>query len=153
MTAIPENTVTQEDLTAWYSAKKEAAAWKAKEMMLRLKIFRFYFPDPKEGTNTIVLPDTYQLKAVHGIDRKIVEEAMQAMTQRAPKPEGGFEPCILEKAGIAPDQLIKWKPEVAITYYRTLTAEQLLVADQMLIIKPGSPALDITPPSKKAPKP
>jgi hypothetical protein len=149
MSAIPAPTVSAEDIAAWYKAKRELDALKAKEMLMRQHIFKAFFPTPKEGTNTVVLPDTYQLKGVHTINRKIVEEAMQALCYRPQLAEGVFGPSKLEQAGISPTTIIKWKPELAIGAYRELTEEQRHLVDQMLLIDAGSPQLKIEPPAKK----
>lgn len=150
MTAIPApEPVGQKDLTAWFELCKELDRVKAAEMLLRKRIFNAYFPAPKEGTNTVVLPDTYQLKGVHPINRKVVEEAMQALCYRPPLGPGAWGPSKLEEAGISVADLIKWKPELAISAYRELTAEQMNLVDQMLLISPGTPALAIERPSKR----
>lgn len=155
MTLIPPPAVDAATLAQWYETKKQLDALKAKEMLLRTRIFRFYFPEPKEGTNTVVLPDTYQLKGTRVVNRKIVDEAMQALCHRPTIGMDGhgnalYGPSKLEAAGIRTDMLIKWKPELAITIYRELTAEQQHLVDQMLLIDDGSPQLKIDPP--KAPK-
>jgi hypothetical protein len=55
MTPIPENTVTQADMDEWYALQKQLAAVKSAEMLLRMKIFKHYFPAPVEGTNQVPL--------------------------------------------------------------------------------------------------
>jgi hypothetical protein len=157
MTEIPHTPVTQDTLAQWFKAKRDLAALRVNEMLLRKLIFSHYFPSPKEGTNTVTLPDAYQLKGTHVINRKLVEESMQALTYRpqiGADPQGGaiFGPSKLEEAGINPSQLIKWKPEISITVYRELTEEQMHLVDQMLLIEEGSPSLDITPPSTRKPR-
>jgi hypothetical protein len=49
------------------------------------------------------------------------------------------------------DQLVKWKPEVAISEYRKLTEEERLRFDQCLVIKPGAPSLEIMHPKRAKP--
>jgi hypothetical protein len=150
MTAIPANEVTQDDLAAWYKMHQDLAKLRAAEMLLRQRIFKHYFPEPKEGTNTVVLPDAYQLKGVHVVNRKIVEETMQALFYRPQLEEGVFGPSKLEAAGIRGDMIVKWKPELAIAVYRELTEDQRHLVDQMLLIDNGSPSMKIEPP--KAPR-
>lgn len=149
MTAIPAPTATTEDVAAWFKVKKELDDLKTKEMLMRQRIFKAFFPAPKEGTNTVVLPDTYQLKGVHVINRKILEEGMQALCYRPQISEGVFGLSKLEEAGVSPQAIIKWKPELAISVYRELTEEQRHLVDQMLLIDAGSPQLKIEPPAKK----
>lgn len=136
MTLIPENTVTQEDLNKWYLLQAELKALKASEMLLRQKIFKFYFPTPIEGTNSSLLAEGWVLKGKYSIVRDVDEGALGAMKQA------------LADAGIRSDDLVKYKPSLAVAEYRTLTAEQMQLFDQCLIIKPGSPALEIVLPAK-----
>lgn len=137
MTEIPANTVTPEELALWYEMDQQLSKLKAQEMLLRMKIFKFYFPTPVEGTNTFSLPDGYALKGVHGINREIDIAAAKVLAEK------------FVEAKIAVDALIQWKPSLSIKEYRTLTAEQMHLFDQCLTIKPGAPALDIVLPKTK----
>lgn len=136
MVQVPENTVTAEDMAEWYRLQDELKKIKAKEMLLRTKIFKFYFPTPEEGTNNHPLPDGYVLKGKHTITREVDPGAFQAMRQQ------------FQEAGIHPDLMVQWKPSLKIKEYRELTAEQLHLFDQCLIIKDGSPALEIVLPKR-----
>lgn len=139
MTAIPPDVVTQKDLEEWYKATEELTRAKAKEILLRMRIFKHYFPSPSEGTNTFALPDGYELKGVHKINRSVEEPALLVL---APK---------FVEAKIPVDDLIERKPELKIRQYRTLTDEQRNLFDQALIIKDGTPDLKIVlPASAKA---
>ena len=150
MTALPSPPeVSAADVALWYTTKKDLDTLKAKEMLMRQRIFKAFFPTPKEGTNTTTLPDTWQLKGTHTINRKIVEEAMQALCYRQPLENGAFAPSKLEEAGVSQQAIIKWKPELALSVYRELTEEQRHLVDQMLLIDAGSPQLKIEPPAKK----
>jgi hypothetical protein len=138
---LPENAVTQETLVQWYLACDELARAKKAELLLRLKIFKHHFPTPVEGTNTIVLPDSYQLKATHKISRKVDEPALIALA-----PE-------LEKAEVPVADLIKREPELVLSEYRKLEGDKLHLFDRCLIIKPGeTPGLEIVPPSTRGKK-
>lgn len=144
MINIPENTTTQADLVEWYRLKEELARIKTTEMLLRQKIFKFYFPNPKEGTNKVDLKDGTDavLKAIHIIDRTIDPGSLDAL-RTAIFEEGSNLP----RLPIA--DLIRYKPDLVLREYRKLTVEETLVFDQCLIIKPGSPQLEITIPKKK----
>lgn len=135
MTAIPENTVTQADLTAWYDMTKKLTALKAAEMLLRTKIFKHYFPNPVEGTNTVAMPDIdglhYAMKATYPITRKVLEAELTILA-----------PLLLEK-GVPVGSLIKHEPSLVLANYRELTKEQAAMFDQVLEIKPGSPSIKI----------
>lgn len=128
---IPQKTITQADVEEWYRLQDELRKVKTKEMLLRKKIFEAVFPDPKEGTNSVELGDGYVLKGKHVINRSIDEGSLQAMSKE------------LQEAGINTDELIEWKPSLKTREYRKLTAEQIHLFDQVLIVKDGSPGLEI----------
>lgn len=135
MTQVPPNIVTMQDLMEWDSLKQQLNVIKNKEMLLRKKIFGAYFPNPVEGTNTAPLNAGYELKGKYNIDRSVDEAALVALSAE------------FAKEGIIVDQLIKRKPELVLKNYRELTAEQRHTFDQCLLIKPGSPALEIKLPA------
>jgi len=136
MTAIPENTATQADLETWFVMQEQLKKIKAAEMLLRKKIFDHYFKEPKEGTNSAPLADGWVLKGKYQIDRSIDPGAFAAMKEQ-----------FLE-AAIKYDELVEYKPSLKLSEYRTLTAEQQQLFDRALIVKPGSPALEIVLPAK-----
>lgn len=139
-TIIPPDVVTQEDVAQWYKTKQELDALKFKEHTMRIRIMRFYFTEPKEGTNTYLLPDQYQLKGTHVINREVDPGALDANRLR------------YQRAGINVDALVEYKPSLKIREYRTLTEEQRKLFDESLVIKEGSPQLKIDPPSKRVSK-
>lgn len=140
MSVVPENNVTQADLVAWYTAKKELEAAKAKEALLRPKLFAYYFPNAEEGTNSFTLPDGYILKGVRKIARDVDMGALQTLTPQ------------MEEKGLRVDDLFKVERKLAVSEYRKLTKEELELVDQALVIKDGMPSLDINPPSTRKAK-
>lgn len=148
MSAIPDNPVTMQDLMTWYTMQEDLAKLKAAEVLLRRKIFKFYFPTPSEGVNTHTLDDGYALKGDYKIDRKVDDAALVTLTPT------------FQEQGLKVDELIKRKPELALREYRKLEADETEVGkarlhlfDQCLIIKPSeTPALEIVLPKKAAGK-
>lgn len=137
MTQIPVNAVTQEDLNAWSEMQKQLSALKSAEMLLRTKIFKGLFPNPVEGTNSVPLgSEGWEIKAKYPINRK---PDVALLTARAQE---------LREAGIVLEDVIRAVPELAITAYRKLTDEQRHLLDQVMEIKPGSPALEIVLPKR-----
>jgi len=137
---IPPNTVTQKDLEEWYRATEELTKAKQKEIILRMRIFKHYFPNPSEGTNTFALPDGYEIKGVHKINRTVEPAALVVL---GPK---------FEEAKISVSSLIKYEPDLVIKEYRTLTDEQRNLFDQALIIKDGTPDVKIVQPARNKAK-
>jgi hypothetical protein len=127
---------TVEDIAAWFKAAEELKHARAKEILLRNRIARHFFPEAKEGTNTHVLPDGYQLKWVHKIDRNIDVGPYTVLRDQ------------MLAAKIALDSVVLWKPDLAIKEYRELTEEQMKLFDQCLVIKPSQGALSIAAPPK-----
>ena len=136
MVQIPENTVTQADLERWYTVQKQLSKLKGEEQLLRQKIFAGMFPDPKEGTNSVDLADGFVIKGKRVINRTVDDAAYKASIEE------------LAKAGIPTDEIIRYKPELAVSAYRKLTEEQTHLMDTVLIIKDGMPGLEIVKPKR-----
>ena len=137
MSAIPANAVTQEDLNAWSQLQKQLGDLKSAEMLLRTKIFKGLFPNPVEGTNSVPLgTEGWVIKAKYPINRK---PDVALLTARAPE---------LRAAGIVLEDVIRTIPELSTGEYRKLTDEQRHLLDQVMEVKPGSPALEIVLPKR-----
>lgn len=136
MTQIPGNDVTLADLTAWYEMQEQLKKLKASEMLLRTKLFAAFFPTPKEGTNSFPLDKGWVLKGTYKIERKIDIALLTA-----------YSPT-LRLASINPNTLVKCEPSLITKAYRKLTAEQEKLFDQVLVVKPGAPSLEIVMPAK-----
>lgn len=145
MAEIPENAVTAADLAEWYRLQAELGKLKSAEALLRSKIFKHYFPAPTEGTNKFELNDGTGavLKATHVINRSIDPGALDALkaAQHEAAPGSNVPKLPL-------DELVRYKPELAVSEYRKLTDEERIFFDQCLIIKPGSPQMEISIPKK-----
>ena len=116
-------------LEEWLQLKAELDAIKKKEADLRKMLFQGAFPNPVEGTNTATLEDGTIVKGTHKISRNIDEAALPAVLEKIPE-------------GIR-DSLVAYKPSLATSAYRKLTAEERKTFDQALIIKPGTPTLEV----------
>lgn len=129
--------VTQADLDKWHELNEQLKKIKGEEITLRLKIFKGMFHNPVEGTNSIPLAEGWVLKGKHTINRSIDIGALSALREE------------FTKAGIHTDEVVKYKPELKIAAYRTLTEEQRHLFDQALVVKDGSPALEIVLPKRR----
>jgi hypothetical protein len=147
---IPADMLTAKEVFDWYECTEELAKLKVREALLRARVFRHLVPVPKEGVNTIALAESpifagvdtqgYVLKADHKINRSVDEASLVVLQPK------------FQEALIVTDKLIKRKPELVIGEYRKLTAEQQQLFDQALIVKPGTPQLDIVLPVRKGKK-
>ena len=134
MTEIPEKPAYNKDhIAEWYSVAKQMAALKSKEHLLRLRLAAFFFPEPKEGTNKVPIPEgqRWHLKMKHVLNRTVDEAALMASRED------------LTTAGVSVDKIIKYKPELAKSEYNKLTDEQKKLVDRCLTIKPGTPQLEL----------
>jgi hypothetical protein len=136
MVQIPENQVTQQDMERWYVVSDQLTKLKNEEQLLRQKIFKGMFHDPKEGTNSVDLADGYVLKGKRVINRTVDDAAFKASIEE------------LAKNGIPTDEIVKYKPELVTSAYRKLTAEQINLFDTVLIVKDGMPGLEIVKPKR-----
>lgn len=152
MVEINPDPVTPAELAQWYKLREQLAQVKQAEALLRARIYRHYFKDPKEGTNNFPLEDGTGavLKAQRVIDRKVDVATFDALRKVQEEQWGenrvpGATPGVpLLKL----DELVKWKPEVSITDYRKLTDNERRYFEQCLIIKDGSPQLEVTIPKR-----
>lgn len=149
MVEIPEHKVDSNTVAAWFEAKEALNKAKAREILLRMELFKGFFPTPREGTNTKILEDGtgiakglagWQLKATHVINRSVDEGALTTLT-----------PMFREK-NIPVDTIFKVKRELSVAAYRELTAEELQLVDQALTIKDGTPGMELVKPSNRKPK-
>lgn len=135
----PSIQATQADINEWYALVAELAQIKEtkakREMELRKLIFGTFIPNPSEGVNTVQMSDGYVMKGTYKLERKPIPELMTAHAEEL-------------KLAKIPKDIIRYKPELAITVYKTLTEEQRKVFDQVIETKPSSPSLEIVKPKK-----
>lgn len=128
--------VTQKDIDDWEALQVQLKDIRVKEMALRNKLFNFFFPNPKEGTNVCPLAEGWVVKGKHTIMRDIDLGAFTAYRDR------------LKELKINPDALVQFKPSLILSEYRKLTKEEQEVFDFCLIVRPGSPALEFALPAR-----
>lgn len=151
MTDLTQATaVDAEYLAKWYETAEQLRNLKATEAMMRGRIYEHYFPEAKagaegtEGTNNHDLDDGTGavLKAKRVVDRKVDEAALDAYKSSS-KEEGSNLPKLPW------NKLVAYKPELVKSEYNKLTDEERHACDGVLIIKDGSPQLEITIPKKR----
>lgn len=122
-------------LAMWVELSELQKKVKFLEMELRKSLSTHFFPTPKEGANNLPMQAGWKLTNKHTINRKCDEAAFDSVF--AELPEG------------AKDSLIKYKPELNIKPYRSLSADHKRIFDQCLIIKNGSPELKLVEPKEE----
>ena len=151
MTDLTEATKVDGDFLAkWYETSEQLRKLRATEAMMRSRIYEHYFPDAKaglpgtEGTNNHPLEDGTGavLKAKRVVSRTPDEGEIDAY-KAAVKEEGSNLPKL------PLNKLFKYKPELVKSEYNKLTDEERKACDGLLVIKDGSPQLEIVIPKKR----
>lgn len=155
---VPPAQVVQEDITEWQAAVEASNKARSRELAIRFKLFGFFFPNPTEGSNNVKLADGSKLNLSHKIDRKVDEERLATFQKYTVADLRSLFTQLNITNDAWPDdmpayvalqlnmgKLIKWAPGLEVKEYRTLTAEQSAVFEQVLDIKPaGTPTLKYT---------
>lgn len=118
-------------ITKWIEADTARAKWVAEEMRLRKELAEALFTNPVEGSNNKIkvghgkaIQMTYKIN--RSVDKKVLDE-------------------LREKPNIAPliASVIKYKPELKITEFKALTADDVKLLAPAIIEKPGAPDLEL----------
>lgn len=121
-----------ERLQTWYQKKAQLSTLKVHEHLERVALADFYFQQPNEGTNRLDIGGGFDLKLQHGYNYKVSEEDLDQV-----------KAADIKRLKLPWDDLFVYKPELKLSVYRSLSAEQKKFVDAILDIKPSSPQLDI----------
>lgn len=138
----PEWKAVRDRLIAeWESEKLQLDKHKTKELELRKRIVDFAFSHEKvSGTERVSLGNGYEAKAVKYLNYSFtsviaLRRAVEVLI--ASGEEGRF---------IA-SRLIKWKAELIVNEYKLLSDEHRAIIDAVLVVKEGTPTLEIVKPA------
>lgn len=121
-------------LGIWRAEKIKLDEVKANEMYYRKLLTDLTFPDPTEGSNTHTFGSgrkAAKLVLKHTINRTVDADAISGCLE-----------TLRKTIGADADDVIRFKPELAITAYKALTAEQKALLAPAVTAKPGSPQLE-----------
>lgn len=121
-------------ITEWKESVAVLHRAKGNEAALRRKVLSAFCPEPQEGTNKVELPSGWKLNVKQPYSYKVDEAALDAMRQSLPP-------------GTV-DQLVRFKPELDKRAYKGLVEQHRNIFDEALIIKPGSPSLELVAPKE-----
>ena len=116
----------------WHTVAKALAKMKKQEARLRAVVFSAFFKDSPLGTNTLALPEDWQLKCVKKENVKLDERALPSVLEELGE---GFE-----------DKLIKYKPSIIAAAYKELAEDEQAVFDEAVITTPASPSISLISP-------
>ena len=129
-------------LAQWEDTKVALESAKNVEMEQRKKVVAFAFDPTKEkGTERIPLENGYELKAVKKLNYNVDQDKVNAVLDK-------FE-ALDEQSKFVSERLIKWKADLSITEYNSLTEKQKAVIDECITTSDGAPTLEIVPPKDK----
>lgn len=116
-----------ETLARWQTLKETISKLQGEERALREGLFDGAFENPKEGTNTMEMPDGRKLKGVYKINRIVDEEALEGLHLTPTQMKSMF----------------RAKHSLRITAYKELDTKGRKVIDAVLVSKPGLPTLSV----------
>lgn len=137
----PEWKAVRDRLIAeWESEKVLLERAKARELDLRKRIVEFAFSKDKlEGTERVSLGNGYEAKAVKHLNYSFtsviaLKHAIDMLMSSGE--EGKFIAL----------RLIKWKAELIVSEYKLLSEQHRGIIDAVLVVKEGTPTLEIVKP-------
>ena len=128
-----------ERVLAWEKLKLAAEIALEAEKAARSAIIELDFPDRKDGTNTIKLPDGGELKCVAGVDYVTDADRAKACIEKLRK--------IGNEGSFIADRLFAFKPVVAVGELKKLAPAYRKVVDRHLDVKQRAPTLKIHEPA------
>lgn len=114
--------------------KGSIATMQEEEKALRQALFAGTFPNPKEGVNNYELPDGTIVKGTYKLNRTIDKDRLAKTKLELP-------PGVLKA-------IFKIETKLVDGQYKKLPDEQRAIVDQVLVVKPGLPALEIIRPER-----
>lgn len=122
----------------WWLVDQHLADVKARELELRKRIFGEAFPAPTEGSaqNKLPLADGWILQGDYKINRSVDEATVVSFRAMG------------DNVATIVDSVIKWKPELKLKEWKALDAETRKLLAEMVIEKPGTPALEVKLPKR-----
>lgn len=122
----------------WHDAQKQLTFWKDKEAELRGEVVKRRFNDVSAGTRHSPLNNGWKLTAVfkdnYNLDRVKGGEAYDKIE--------AIDPTLA-------DFLVKYKPELSISTYKTAPDWAKALIGDALTITPGTPSLELVAPKAK----
>lgn len=122
----------------WWLVDQHMAEVKARELALRKRIFDEAFPAPTEGSanNKMPLSEGWILQGDYKINRTVDEATVVSFRAMG------------DNVAAIVDSVIKWKPELKLKEWKALDAETRKLLAEMVIEKPGTPALEVKLPKR-----
>lgn len=143
---VPVKVMTVEErdklLLQWKSAKDVLDAAKDEEMRLRKELVAssgMFDSNKQSGTQTFQLGNGWAVKAIKKINYNIEtgDNLATAINEIS---------ALGEVSKYKAEKLVKFTPELSLTTYKELTAEEKAIIDRVLTTSPGSPSLELVPP-------
>jgi len=129
-------------LEQWEQSKVALELAKDFEMSHRKAIVLFAFdPEKNSGTENVELANGYKLKSVKKLNYNVDQANVNAALDKIE--------AFGEKGKVIAERLIKWKADLSLSEYKTLSEEYKAIIDEVITISEGSPTLEIVKPKDK----
>ena len=135
------------ELDEWSQLVADLKVIKAKEVVLRKKLYASNFTNPNEGTNNLSLGQGWTLQGKYNITRTVDEQQLRSMDHALQvAAETGGTPTnpvvrLFQEHRIVPESVVTWKPSLNKRAYNKLSDDQKAVFDNLLTVKDGMPGL------------
>jgi len=130
-------------LSRWLAAKQNLEAAKEAEMALRNAVVfasKLFDPTKDKGTQRVQIGNGWEAKAVKSLTYKIENKKGEAFVALAKLSELG------ESSARIAQNLFSFDANLRTTEYEKLNADEKVLIDQILTIKPGTPSLELVAP-------
>lgn len=130
-------------LLLWQEQKTQLDYFKQEEMKTRKVVVENEFANAGKGTSRVPLGNGYQLKAVK-------TETLSVIKNEADKenPYSHLPALMKDLPAHVASSILTWKPEVNTKVYNALTDAEREMVNKFVLLKDGSPALEIEAPKK-----
>ncbi len=131
-------------MAEWKHAQEQKALFVEREMLLRKRLFKHFFPDAKEGANNFPLGNGWKVTGNKKVNRRIDQREMKNMGEAYNQGLMSPEDMAAWKS-IPFDAILSWKPEVKVGGYKKLEGTAKDMVSRFVIESDGSPELEFKP--------
>lgn len=125
----------------WWKTQRELENLKKAEAHSRKEVVEACFADAKVGTNNLPLGAGYTLKAVVRQNYAVNKDEDGSYTK--------LTQVLAQLPSATALALVRWKPELSVTAYKSLTAEEQKLVNSVITITDGAPSLEMAEPKEK----
>lgn len=128
----------EQAIQEWWLLDQHRKEVQARELELRKHIFAQSFPAPTEGSsgNKMPLAEGWILQGDYKINRTVDEATVASLRAMG------------DNVASLVDSVVRWKPELNLKVWKAMAEEDRKLLAEMVIEKPGTPALEVKLPKR-----